>query len=494
MRHFFVGALWALLLLVAASAVARAADVARAHDALLASYAQRLDELAAWCRQRQLPEAAEELQAWLPPRAPDKLTLFVLPSALAKAAANDAAPAEWRTRWQQLRHAQAEALFALAEQAVQNHQPSLAVQLVTEAVRENPDHEAGRRILGYVRFRDGWYTPFKVKQLNAGKVWHDAFGWLPAAHVERYDRGQRYYLGRWMDADAEAKLRGDVQRGWRIDSSHYVVTTNHSLAEGLRLSRQLENLHAIWQQVFSSYCTDQAELERRFAGGPARANEKRHDVTYFRTRDEYTNRLRRVQPRIEITLGLYLDRQRTAYFFAGEEQDPGTIFHEATHQLFQETRPVVANVGPRDNFWIVEGIACYMESLAEQNGYFTLGGANAGRMPAARHRLLVDKFYVPLEQLVSFGMLDLQRDERLPRIYSQSSGLADFLMHEHHGRYREPLVEYLVAIYTGKAGPGTLAATTGVDYATLDREYVEFMSSDAPPATATDAQATTAGP
>jgi hypothetical protein len=494
MRHLTVTALLTFVLLVARGAAARAEDVATAHEVLLASYTAQLDELAASCREEQLPDAAEELQAWLPPREPNKFTLFVLPSALSTAAANGSVPAEWRARWQQLRVKQAAALFALAQRAVDEHQPSLAMQWVTEAVRENPDHEAGRRILGYTKFRDGWRTPFEIKQLKAGKVWHDAFGWLPSAHVERYEQGQRYYLGRWMDADAEAKLRSDVKRGWKIDGSHFVITTNHSLAEGLRLSRQLENLHAIWQQVFSSYCTDQAELERRFAGGQARTHEKRHDVTYFRTRDEYTNQLRRVQPQVDITLGLYLDRQREAYFFAGEEQDPGTIFHEATHQLFQETRPVVANVGRRDNFWIVEGIACYMESLADHGDYFTLGGANAGRMSAARHRLLVDKFYVPLAQLVALGMLDLQRDERLPRIYSQSSGLADFLMHGDHGRYREPLVEYLVAIYTGKADAGTLAELTGVDYATLDREYVEFMSRDVPPATTTDAQSVTAGP
>ena len=74
-----------------------------------------------------------------------------------------------------------------------------------------------------------------------------------------------------------------------------------------------------------------------------------------------------------------------------------------------------------------------MESLAAHDGYYTLGGANAGRMPAARHRLQVDGFYIPLAESTQLGMLDLQRDERLPRIYSQSAGLADFLMHDGDG-------------------------------------------------------------
>jgi hypothetical protein len=271
-----------------------------------------------------------------------------------------------------------------------------------------------------------------------------------------------------------------------VESTHYVVTTNHSLEEGVRLSQQLERLHAIWQQVFISYLADEVELKRRFAGSAPRALSKRHDVVCFRTRDQYNQALRPAQPRIDITLGIYLDKTRVAYFFAGQEQDPGTIYHEATHQLFQESRPVARNVARADNFWIVEGVACYMESLADCRGYFTLGGANAGRMPAARHRLLEDDFYVPLAELVQLGMESLQHDERLPRIYSQSAGLTDFLMHDAGGRYRQALGDYLVAVYSGRVTPRTLAQQAGTDYDTLDRQYRAFMDAAATSTTTAD--------
>jgi hypothetical protein len=494
MRSFLAAALTLIALLATTGSAARAANVSAAHEALLTKYAGQLAELATWCQQQQLPEAAEALSDWLPKRQPDQLTLFVVGSSLSPTKEPDAT-AEWRNRWQALRDAQADALFALAKQAVDEHQPSLALQLVTEAVRENPDHEAGRRLLGYVKFKDGWYTPFEIKQLGADKIWHDKFGWLPKDHVERYAHGERYYQGRWLSAEQEATLRGDVKRGWRIESTHYVVNTNHSLEEGQRLSLQLETLYSIWQQVFAAYVTDEAELRRRLAGNAPRGARKQHQVVYFRNREEYGNRLRSLQPQIDVTLGLYLNTQRTAYFFAGLDQDPGTIFHEATHQLFQESRQVVADVGERNNFWIVEGVACYMESLTPHQGYFTLGGANAGRMPAARHRLQVDGFYIPLAELTQLGMLDLQHDERLPRIYTQSAGLADFLMHDADARYREPLVEYLIAIYTGKADAETLAKLTGAAYTTLDRQYAEFMNREGSPATASDqAEPTTAGP
>ena len=49
-----------------------------------------------------------------------------------------------------------------------------------ETARENPDHEAARRILGYQRFEDRWLTPFEIAKAKEKKVWHEQFGWLPA--------------------------------------------------------------------------------------------------------------------------------------------------------------------------------------------------------------------------------------------------------------------------------------------------------------------------
>jgi len=466
-----------LICLFIGAHAARGADVAEARASLYANYAQKLTELAAWCREHQQPEAAEQLHDWLPKRAPEQLTLFLLPSADSDDDAKDA-QAEWRVRWQVLRDAQADALFALAKQAIAEHRPSLAFELATEAVRENPLHKLARRVLGYVKLRGVWRTPFEIKQLSAGKFWHEQFGWIPKLHVARYEKGQRYYQGRWLAAADEAALRTDVKRGWRVESEHYVVTTNHSLEEGISLSRKLEAFYSIWQQVFIGYLNSEKELTARFEGGPARRDAKQHNVVYYRTREEYNDALRSSQPQIDITLGIYFASARTAYFFAGKDQEPGTLYHEATHQLFQETRPVIENVGRSQNFWMVEGIACYMESLTPEASCYTLGGPNSGRMPAARHRLLEDNFYVPLAELVSFGMETLQRDPRIAKLYSQSSGLTDFFMHDRAGRYREPLVQYLEAIYTGRATSGTLAELTKTSYPTLDQQYRAFMSAD----------------
>ena len=369
-------------------------------------------------------------------------------------------------------------IFDAAVAAAKRQEASVAYQLAFQSLHVDPDLQAARKLLGFVRFRDAWQTPFAVRQLSAGKVWTDRFGWLPETHLARYEQGERYYRGRWMPAETEAKLRERISQGWRVESEHYSVLTNDSLESGVQLSERLERLHAVWSQVFAGYVIDDAELLRRFAGKPPRSRGiRQHKVVYYRTRDEYNAALREQQPRIDITLGIYFDHERTAYFFAGAEQDLGTIWHEATHQLFSESRPTTRNVGRSSNFWVIEAVACYMESLREHptEGYATLGEPDAGRLPAARQRLLQDSFYVPLAELVALGMKDLQADPRIAMIYSQSAGLATFFMQAEGGKYREPFVAYLRAVYDGYAEKNTLAELTGREYPQLDEEYREWM-------------------
>src|SRR5581483_5518106 len=122
--------------------------------------------------------------------------------------------------------------------------------------------------------------------------------------------------------------------------------------------------------------------------------------------------------------------------------------------------------------------ACYMETLTQHDGgYWTVGGLNAGRMPAARKRALDDHFYVPLAKLVEYGGDRLRHDPQIAPIYSQSAGLTTFLMHHDHGRYREALLGYLEAVYSGRAIPTTLSRQTGQGSETLDTQYAEFLNS-----------------
>jgi len=126
--------------------------------------------------------------------------------------------------------------------------------------------------------------------------------------------------------------------------------------------------------------------------------------------------------------------------------------------------------------WALEAFACHMESLQPTSFGFTLGGRDAGRVPAARERLLNDGFFIPLRDLCNRGRLDLQRDPRLPQIYSQISGLADFFLNAQQGRFRGCFLEYLRRIYAGTARADTLWRLCEVSPETLDEAYRRYLA------------------
>jgi hypothetical protein len=411
---------------------------------------------------RQRHAAAVRLQ----PKPPQSgSVLFIAPDQYSPAEALD-------THVQSARSEYAEALFNLAKQAADAGQLSLAFQWATEAVRDNPDYAEARRVLGYDQ-RDGkWLTPYGAKMFDVGKTWDAKRGWVDA---------NKDGLKKASD-DTDSERHADIKNGWQVRTDHFLVTTNDSLAAGADLAARLEALYQIWRQLFAGFYYNEREVRGLFAGDrTARTQPRPFRVFYYRDRDEYIDALRRRQPRIAETLGIYFDTFREAHFFAGDDRAKSTLFHEAVHQLFQESKPSAKQIGSLANFWVVEGVATYFETLTEHRDpqaglYYTIGEASAGRLPAARERLK-NGFYVPLAELTTFNKDELQRHADLAKVYSQASGLAAFLVDGEQGRFREPLVAYLQAVYAGRDSKESLSSATGLSYADLDAAYRRYMES-----------------
>ncbi|MGA2622114.1 MAG: hypothetical protein ABSF26_31365 [Thermoguttaceae bacterium] len=466
---------------------AGADDLYREARTLQASYAAEIGKLAEWCRQQGLTAEERQTRAARGPQDPYKLFLPILPQAAGPPPGPPedapAGVAQWAGRLLKLRQEQAAALYDLARRAIRRRQPSLAYQCAVEAIGRDPDHEGLRRVFGYQKYRNQWHTAYEVKKLSAGMVWHDKFGWIRQSNVERYEQGQRLANGRWIAADAEARLHATIQAGWEIESEHYLIRTNDGIESAVALAEKLEGLNRLWQQMFIRYYASEAYVDALFSGkGQApRSQPPRFDVVYFHTRDEYNRALVREMPDIGVSTGIYISHSRTAYFFAGGDDTQRVMYHEATHQLFQQSRRVPPDIGRRANFWLVEGIAMYMESLHRQNGYHVLGGLDDVRMTAARYHLFQQNFYVPFAALCRLGMSQLQAQDNLAKLYSQMAAMTHFLVHYDGGRYRDALVACLAAIYSDNQDPNVLAELTGTSYAELDRQYHEYMQLGQPP-------------
>ena len=200
--------------------------------------------------------------------------------------------------------------------------------------------------------------------------------------------------------------------------------------------------------------------------------------SYFANRGNYSQSLSQKIRGVENTVGLYSSAPKKAYFYVDHSSEAeATMFHEATHQLFQETRPATLAPAEHCNFWVMEGIACYMESLRQESGYYVIGGFEEdNRLRAATVHLIRDGSYVPLKDFTAMSANQFQSDPRLAMLYSQASGIMSFLVHHNGGEYRDALVAYLQAVYTGRDNPGLLAQLTGKSFEELDKEYREFIT------------------
>jgi len=380
--------------------------------------------------------------------------------------------------------AAADAAFQQAREAIKNGDVSVALQQACRAVSLDPNHAEARRLLGYQRLGAHWAGGYAQRMLESDHVWRRKFGWIKTEHIEKYEQGLRPWAGRWISAEEDAKRHASIDRGWSVRTDHFLVTTNVDRAAAADLAVRLETLYQLWRQLFGEFAVRPAELEARLEGKQAKGFVPRpFRVVYHRSREEYNAALVRRQPQIDITLGIYFDADRQSHFFAGADQDPGTIAHEAVHQFFYESAPKPARrLAVTANVWAVEGVACYFESLVERQASssgrtFTIGTPEAGRLPAARHRRVVDKYYVPLAELSALGMTDLQHRPDIARLYSQSAGLAAFFIDYNDGKYREAFRELLTLVYAGRDTADKLSELTGRSYAQLDREYQSFMES-----------------
>lgn len=428
---------------------------------------------------------ATMIREWNLPAPAGKIVIVAVPGAVASPPGIE--PPPLRAVWDDFiaaRRRRAEGLFAIALAASRQHAkgPGFApggceaIRLLARVLHDDPDHERGRRAGGWVKRADRWVWPEVARRLDKGEEYSAEFGWLPPGRQERYRTGERYDRGTWISAADEAARSRTLDRAATFASDHWQIRTTAGLEAAARLAVELETTRLIWLQAFGVFQFEPAELERRFSGrGKAVAHEAFRGVV-LADRAQYVAELEKLEPLIGKTNGLYWTPTRTSWFFVGSDQTPTTIHHEATHQLFAEMRKTSPLAGERCGFWAIEAAACFMESLAPTAHGWTLGGSDAGRAPAARQRLLEDGFYVPLDEVTSLGRQALQTDERLPQLYSQFSGLADFFMTGERGRYRDAFVEYLTRIYTGTVDPDTLARLCGRSYAELDEAYRHHMA------------------
>src|SRR5690606_14577639 len=188
---------------------------------------------------------------------------------------------------------------------------------------------------------------------------------LPAADAVAVEVGDGTSLARSLTRS----LRVRWSQPLRVETDHFLILADAPREAAVEIATDLERYFAVWTQLFFPLWKDRQRWEqtsrRSAARGAVMGGKLR--VVVFRDPDQYAAALAAEGPAIGRSTGYYSSSGRMMFLRQSlGEEDAGealaTRYHELTHQLLAEATESRLRVPPgeRQDFWLLEGIACYM--------------------------------------------------------------------------------------------------------------------------------------
>ncbi len=394
-----------------------------------------LERLTAICEKLGLKREGELCQRWLPAERPDQLLLF-LPVEPQVESPSDRNQAAWVKHFETARRRHAEYWFQECRLAAESGDELRAYRLLWRTVREHATHPEANRILGRLAVS---CTARPQIRRSSGK--HPVYGWP----------GNSYS---------------------RVESPRFYLTSRATTPETIALATRLEQYYALWTQFFFPLWAPPGLLKAKLDGRTGQFESQRQiKIVFLRDRADYVETLGGSEENIGVSVGYYHPEAETSFFFpdAGLES---TFFHELTHQLLAESTRLeaAAEVGAKESFWLLEGIALYMESLWDGEHYWTLGGFESPRLQTARYRGVRDGFWVPWSEFNGGNMDHWKSNPDIAKLYSQAAGITHAITDSSDAsaskgvRY-EALLQSLVSVYQGEPAADVILELLGGDAA-----------------------------
>lgn len=368
--------------------------------------------------------------------ATDSTRLYLASPAALRVDDNNAAP--------ERDSAAADRWYTQAQEAAENGQEGVAYRMLFEALAADSEHAPTLTVLGPTL-----------------RVLAPEIDELDVIESRRPERTFGWGANEWR----------------RADSAHFTIIGSANPEQIKSVATQVERLYLAWDQAFFEVWSPEGRLKRALENETAlaRTQGRKHTIVLFANRDEYVAKLQGVAPNVAASLGYYAPTRRQSMFFADEQLHRATLLHEVTHQLFHERLGARSAAGERSNFWLVEGIATVLESLEDQGDRLAIGGYDAERLQYARFNLFSGKVLIPFEEMVELGQDDFQTDPNVRKLYSQSSGMASWLLIDPSGERPDLLARLLKSLYDGADEPELLREGLGASWDDCVKQYVAFL-------------------
>lgn len=245
-----------------------------------------------------------------------------------------------------------------------------------------------------------------------------------------------------------ATMRLPILEMQRYETEHFTLLSDCSADRATDVILKLERFYHVWTQLFFPLWKERDHWDHSQAAS-SRRNAIKHRVVLFANAARYQQILSTEGPVVSRSTGFYSDLKRIAFFHDGSGDDSATRVHELTHQLMSEATDARPRYRPGDrrDFWLVEGIACFMESTMFHDHYATIGGWQASRLSFTRHRVLSFGDELPLALLQGEGRAVVQQRNDLSRWYSFAAAYTHRIIDEDDGEGLLNLLHRLGTVY-----------------------------------------------
>ena len=260
-----------------------------------------------------------------------------------------------------------------------------------------------------------------------------------------------------------------------VNTPHFEIASQSDPKSTLEVAVLCEQSFAVWKQLFFKVWSNDQAIAPKYA----EALDHKFSVVLFRNREAYGKALRSV-PGIGISTGYYDPNQKTAFFYWEGTKTPSTVVHELTHQFFYEAsaKPIALDTDRGLGFWVIEGVALYMESMSTRTcggGLIAdVGGWDSPRLQAGRYRRLHDKYWVPWDEFHSADGQRMRSDPDIRAWYSQATGLAHLFL-DGTNEQRQSFAQYIDSVYANNESTAVLGELN--DDGKLKEAYDRFLIS-----------------
>lgn len=297
--------------------------------------------------------------------------------------------------------------------------------------------------------------------------------------------------------------------GWKpgsyaqVDTPHFQIFSRSDRERTTEVAEDLERCYWVWTQLFFPLWDSNAQVALHLGDDTNKpiesllqeargrlSSRKKMRVVLLRDADDYGRTLARLTggsvKSLSQSTGFYSSERRTSFFYPTDKSDGiASRRHELVHQLFREaTRNSLSGdiAGESADFWLIEGIAGYFESLHFSKGYATVGGWDSPRIQFARYRIFANQQIVPLDELRPDGRDAVQQRGDLAQFYAFAIGYTHWMMDGENDSARRWLYARLASLYRIRTevplADGITVDSPGFDSGSPERGLVGLLRVD----------------